>query len=161
MAGKAGVCVGDTASPCVTVRGGHSSPEHKPVLGYQTCMGHTQSLWAGSAHTAPLPFKTAMQEDLWVFVTKVWWGWEGCGVTFKFEFLCFSWLMLFLIFCLQWTCAGKRTFLQKERFLANIYCVSFTLLKSVSIQHFCLLVFLMAHFPLLFAFMMNYSPSLP
>lgn len=122
MAGKAGVCVGDTASPCVTVRGGHSSPEHKPVLGYQTCMGHTQSLWAGSAHTAPLPFKTAMQEDLWVFVTKVWWGWEGCGVTFKFEFLCFSWLMVFLIFCLQWTCAGKRTFLQKEIFGKHILC---------------------------------------
>lgn len=78
------------------------------------------------------------------------------------NFFAFLGLYLFVIlkgiFCLEQTCWGNRTFVQKEMFLASVCYVSFTLLNSVSIQHFCLLVFLMAQFPFLFAFIMKFSP---
>lgn len=103
------------------------------------------------------------KEDLWVFVRELWWGQGGCSVSPKFEFPCFSWRGLILnlqkgIFCLEQTCGGKRTFVQKEMFLASMCYIAFTLLRSRCLNtEFCLLVCLMAQFPLLFAFIMNCS----
>lgn len=124
--------MGDTASPCMTIRGGWSGSEHSPCSNVSgtppapepgVCSGHTLALQESPAHRT---FES---------VRERWWGSGGCSVSPKFEFLCFSWLVLILnlkkgIFCLEQTCGGKRTFVQKEMFLASVCYVSFTLLRT-------------------------------
>lgn len=70
-----------------------------------------------------------------------------------FEFLCFASLPLFLKngFSVWGKLVKNREHLYRERCSWHACPVPFMLLKSVSVQCFCLLVFLMAQFPPLFA----------
>lgn len=68
----------------------------------------------------------------------------------EFEFLCFASLPLFLKngFSVWSKLVKAREHLYRERCSWHACAVPFMLLRSVSVQCFCLLVFLMAQFPL-------------
>lgn len=77
-------------------------------------------------------------------------GLRGLQCQPEFEFLCFAWLPLILKneFSVWSKLVEKREHLYRKRRTWQTCAVSSVLLKSVSVRCFCLLVFLMAHFPL-------------
>lgn len=143
-------CVGGMASLCMmAVRGYRRGPQHIPYPGdrflgwaepfHGVCLQLTLAL-QGAMHKAPVR----------VFVTESPWGCRGCSISLNLNFftlLCFH-FFLKNGFSVWGKLVKNREHLYRERCSWHACAVPFMLLKSVSVQCFCLLVFLMAQFPL-------------